>query len=163
MKYKKIAVGVLHIVGPSESLVGDICIQNGIFVVGGKMKNGKSSGYEAIRTLLSLKDGTFQYLDYSDIDTPELNNGLKIRLTQLINKLPSLPVQLEELMGANTLNRMRSFDASEIATEEALIDKETFAQLTTWENRTMRLRAAAFWGTFLAISGIAFLMYYFQR
>ncbi len=163
MKFKKVAVGVLHIVGPNESLIGDICIHNGIFVVGGKMKNGKVSGYEAIRILLSLAEGTFQYLDYSEIDTPELNNGLKIRLTSLINMLPTLPIQLDELMGANTLNRMRSIDTSEIQTEEALIDKDTFNQLASWEARTMRLRAAAFWGTFLAVTGIACLMYFFQR
>jgi hypothetical protein len=164
MKYKKVAVGVLHIVGPNENLVGDICIHNGIFAVGGKLKNGKMEGYDAIRTLLMLKDGKFEYLDYSDVDVPELNNNLKIRLTQLINKLPSLPPQLEELMGANTLNRMRSFQAGEAPTEaEAMIDKETFAQLQKWESKTMQLRAAAFWGLFLAISGIAALMYYFQR
>lgn len=163
MKYKKVAVGVLHVSGPGETLEGDICIHNGIFVVGGKLANGKSDGYNAIRTLLMLKDGKFEYLDYSDVDVPEFNQGLKIRLTQLINKLPTLPVTLEELMGANTLNRMRSFEAGAAPSEEALIDKETFAQLQSWETRTMRLRAAAFWGLFVVISGIAGLMYYFQR
>lgn len=163
MKYKKVAVGVLHVIGPNENLEGDICIHNGIFVVGGKMTKGSRVGYDAIRTLLSLKDGKFEYLDYSDVDVPEFNQGLKIRLTQLINKLPTLPPTLEELMGANTLNRMRSFDAGELPGEEALIDKETFAQLQNWEARTMRLRAAAFWALFVVISGLAGLMYYFQR
>lgn len=162
MKYKKVAVGVLHIVGPHDTIEGDICIHNGIFVVGGRLKNGKADGYGAIRTLLMLKDGKFEYLDYSEVDVPEFNQGLKIRLTQLINKLPALPVQLEELMGANTLNRMRSFDASELPNEEAMIDKDTFAQLQSWETRTMRLRAAAFWALFGIISGIAGLLYYFH-
>src|SRR5438309_1002280 len=76
MKYKKVAVGVLHISGPNETIVGDICIHNGIFVVGGKLVNGKLDGYNAIRTLLMLKDGKFEYLDYSDVDVPEFNQGL---------------------------------------------------------------------------------------
>ncbi|MBS2002306.1 MAG: hypothetical protein U0103_03845 [Candidatus Obscuribacterales bacterium] len=162
MKYKKVAVGVLHVLGPHDTIEGEICILNGIFVVGGKLKNGKADGYAAIRTLLMLKDGKFEYLDYSEVDVPDLNQGLKIRLTQLINKLPDLPVSLEELMGANTLNRMRSFEAGQPPSEEALIDKDTFAQLQNWEARTMRLRAAAFWALFVVISGIAGLLYYFH-
>lgn len=161
MKYKKVAVGVLHISGPNETVEGDICIHNGIFVVGGKLSKGRD-GYDAIKALLMLKEGKFEYLDYSDVDVPEFNQGLKIRLTQLINKLPTLPPTLEELMGANTLNRMRSFEAGQAPSEEAMIDKETFAQLQSWETRTMRLRAAAFWGLFVVISGIAGLLYYFQ-
>jgi hypothetical protein len=57
---------------------------------------------------------------------------------------------------------MRSFDASELPNEEAMIDKDTFAQLQSWETRTMRLRAAAFWALFGIISGIAGLLYYFH-
>lgn len=129
----------------------------------GKLSKGRD-GYDAIRSLLNLKEGKFEYLDYSDVDVPEFNRGWR-RLTQLINKLPTLPQTLEELMGANTLNRMRAaLEAGQAPSEEAMIDKETLLQLQSWETRTMRLRAAFFLGAvFVAISGIAGLLYYFQR
>lgn len=159
MKYKKLAVGILHI--ESANVTGDILVHNGIFVVGGKLSDGKTTGYDAIRSLLMVKDGKFEYVDYSEVDCEEFDNGLKIRLTQLINKLPNLPPKLDELMGANTLNRMRSLESLDTPpSEEQMIDKETFAQLTKWESQSMRYRAAAFWGAFIAISGLAAFMYF---
>ena len=111
LKDDKSAVGILRIEAANKRLEGDVCIQNSIFVVGASTKVPKSSGYEALKMLLHVRDGSFQYLDYSNADIPisDLQQGLKIRRTQLINRLPNLPARLEEIMGANTLNKMRGY------------------------------------------------------
>jgi len=163
LKYKKIEAGVLRITGTKPVVEGEICISNGIFIIGAKLKNSTDKGYAAIRPLLMQHEGTFQYLEMGDEDIAYLDQGLKLRLTQLINSLPALPNKYEDLIGASTLNKIRAIQIDEVPNEEKLIDKDTFAQLASFEQRSMRLRAAALWGTFAVVSIVVVLLYFFQH
>jgi hypothetical protein len=162
LKHKKVAVGVLRITGTKPIVEGEICICNGIFVVGGQLKNGSAKGYGAIRPLLMQHEGAFQYFEM-DEDVPYLDQGLKLRLTQLINSLPNLPNKYDDLVGASTYNRIRAVDIDDVPSEEKLIEKDTTAQLAAWEQRSLKLRAAALWGTFAVVSVVVCLLYFFQH
>jgi hypothetical protein len=161
LKLKKVAIGLLRMT--TGSVEGEILICNATFVVGARLKNSNQIGYKAIRKLLMIKEGKFEYLDMGDAQLADVDQGLKVRLTQLINKLPELPSNYDELAGANTLNKIRAVEAGEIPTEEKLIDKDTFAQLAAWEESSMKLRGPAFWSTFAAVSVVVVFMYCFQR
>jgi hypothetical protein len=164
MKHKKVAVGLLRISGNRPTVEGDICIHNGVFVVGARLRSGNERGYPAIKAMLMQSEGTFQYLDMGEEDVPDIDQTMKLRLTQLINSLPNLPAKYEDLIGGNTLSKIRAIKIDEAApTEEQLIDKDTFAQLAQWEQRSMKLRAAALWGAFAAISIVVALLYFFQH
>lgn len=163
MKLQKVDTGVLHIVSVDKSVDGHIALANGMYVVGARTAAGNSA-YPAVKQLLRLPDATFQYLDYSNSDLGELDQDLKIRVTQLINLLPDLPEAMEQMQGTNTLNRIRAMDVEELAAikkaAEAGVDQNVVQQIRTFENKSMRWRALILWGGFLALS-IAIALWYF--
>lgn len=163
LKHKKANVGVLRITGGKPVVEGELCISNGIFIIGGKLKNSNDKGYAAIRNLLMQQEGTFQYLEMGDEDVSYLDQNLKLRLTQVINSLPDLPNRYEDLIGASTLSRIRAIDIGEAASEEKLIDQETMDQLTAHEQRTVKIRAAALWGTFVVVSVVVYFIWFFPH
>lgn len=165
MKLRNISSGILRISSPRTHLEGDIGICKGIYVSGAMLKNSKETGYGAVRKLLAVTDGTFTYLDNGDNGLGELDQNLHLRVTQLINLLPDLPVNHEELMGTNTLNRIRALniEEKEEVNEEHLIDSVALQQLQEWEKKSMRWRAATFWGLFAAVSAIAGVIYFVQK
>lgn len=163
MKLRNIHNGVLRISSPRTHLEGDIGISKGIYVTGAKLKSSQETGYGAVRKLLSVTDGTFTYLDNGENGLGELDQNLHLRVTQLINLLPNLPANHEELMGKNTLNRIRAVNLEQEPAEEQAIDAVALQQLEEWEKKSMRWRAVTFWGLFAAVSVIAGLIYYVQK
>ena len=166
MKLQKVDVGVLHIVSTNKQTDGSIALLNGMYVLGGKTADG-DMGYEAVKRLLRLPEATFQYLDYSHGDIGDLEQDLKIRVTQLINLLPNLPEQMEHMQGTNTINRIRAMDVDELVAikkaAEAGVDQNVVQQIRDFENRSMRYRALAMWGTFVVISLAAAAMYFLRH
>jgi hypothetical protein len=165
MKLQKVDVGILHIISTDKETDGSIALMNGMYIVGGKTADG-DMGYNAVKRLLRLHEASFQYLDYSRSDIGDLEQDLKIRVTQLINLLPDLPESMEQMQGTNTLNRIRAMDPEELAAikkaAEAGIDQNVVQQIRNFEQKSMRWRALAMWGTFVVISlGIAAM--YFLR
>ncbi|HEY9760705.1 MAG TPA: hypothetical protein V6C97_36450 [Oculatellaceae cyanobacterium] len=162
----KVDVGVLHLVSSNKEVDGSIAIQNGMYVLGGKTADG-DTGYDAVKRLLRLTEANFQYLDYSNRDITDLEQDLKIRVTQLINLLPNLPEQMDQMQGTNTLNRIRAMDVEELAAikkaAEAGVDQNVVQQIRAFENRSMRWRALAMWGTFVVISLAAAAMYFLRH
>lgn len=164
LKVKNVEFGVLRIVSQQKGLDGDIGVIRGIYLVGGAMRGQDTKGYDVIKLLLSQKEGTFYHLDYGDQIPAELDQGFKVRITDVINVLPDIPARLEDIAGKNTLNRIRGFSPEETPpSEEAMIDQKALDQLQSWEKRSMRLRAAAFWATFVVVSSLAAVLYYFQK
>jgi hypothetical protein len=155
MKLQKVDQGVLHIVSPDKSVDGCIALANGMYVLGGSTEAGLS-GYAAVKQLLKLTDATFQYIDYTNSELGVLDQDLKLRVTQLINLLPDLPENMGQLQGTNTLNKIRAMDVEELVAikkaAEAGIDQNVAAQLRQFEDKSMRWRALALWGTFFVIS-----------
>lgn len=182
----KVENGVLVITDDSKEVEGRIGIGAGTTITGAYMKRSPELGWNALQILLRFEQGSFQYLDYGSNGLGDLDQGLKIRLTQIINVLPDLPQRIEQLAGPNTLNRIRAIDPAQLAEmkkveettkkkektkekekdEEAVtagIDQNVMQQIREFENRTMRYRAAAMWGTFVAVALGAGLIVYFHR
>ena len=164
MKLQKVDVGVLHIVSNDKTVDGCIALANGMYILGGNTEAGVT-GYDAVKQLLGLTEATFQYIDYSHSEIGELDQELKIRVTQLINLLPNLPNSMQQMQGTNTLNRIRAMDVSELAeikkAAEAGVDQNVVQQIREFEDKSMRFRALAMWGAFLVISlGVAGMIYF---
>jgi type VI protein secretion system component VasF len=79
--------------------------------------------------------------------------------------LPNLPENMGQMQGTNTLNRIRAMDTDELAAirkaAEAGVDQNVAVQVRRFEDKSMRWRALALWGTFfiisLAVAGIYYL------
>jgi hypothetical protein len=165
MKRKKVQAGVLTIESNDGKIVGQIGLSKSIFVNGAQLSDQKLTGYPALRMLLTLTEGSFSYVDNGEALPPELEQDLKLRMTQLINLLPNLPTDIEPLTKGSTVNRMRalSADGQENIAEEAMIDKTTLEKLQEWEQRSMRWRALVFWGIFVVVSSATAAAIYFSK
>jgi len=171
----KVEHGVLVITDDTKEIEGRIGIAGGTTVTGAYMKRSPELGWNALQILLRFEQGSFQYLDYGLNGLGDLDQGLKIRLTQIINVLPDLPMRIDQLAGPNTLNRIRAIDPAQLAemkkAEETKkkdeevhgIDQNVMQQIREFENKTMRYRAAAMWGTFVAIALGAGAIVYFHH
>jgi hypothetical protein len=155
MKLQKVDQGVLFILSADKAVDGSIALANGMYVLGAKIKSG-GTGYAAVKKLLQLPDASFQYVDYTDADLGDLDQDLKLRVTQLVNMLPDLPENMGQMQGTNTLNRIRAMDVTELAAikkaAEAGVDESVVVQIKRFEDKSMRWRALALWGTFVVIS-----------
>ena len=151
MKLQKVDQGVLRIVSADKKVDGCVALANGMYILGANTEGG-ATGYEAVKQLLRLGEATFQYIDYTNSDLGVLDQDLKIRVTQLINMLPNLPENMGQMQGTNTLNRIRAMDVEELTAikkaAEAGVDQNVLQQVRQFEDKSMRWRALALWGTF---------------
>lgn len=160
LKERAVQSGVLRIYDTDRKIEGDIGIIQGTFVVGASLKGGKT-GYDAMKMLMSVKNGSYKYMNYVDPLPDDLDNIQRIRLTSLISIWPNLPTTEEGLSNKNSINRMRGLAPESTESkdsETALIDLNVLEQLRAWDERHMDLRAAAFWSAFAAVSCLAALL-----
>jgi len=161
LKERAVESGILRIVDLDNKIEGDIGIVQGTFVVGAYMKGGKLTGYQALKKLMVVRNGTYTYMNYVDPLPANLDNFERIRLTSLISIWPNLPLSAETLCNKISMNRMRGItqESSVVKNSEAaVIDRNVMEQLQAWDDRHMNLRAAAFWSTFVAVSCLAALL-----
>ena len=162
LKERSVHSGILRITDVDSKVEGELGIFQGTFVVGAAMKGGKQAGYEALKILLAVRNGTYKYTNYVDPLPPTVDNFERIRLTSLISIWPNLPSSVEELSSRNSLNRMRGITGAEAVvaknSEASVIDRNVMEQLQAWDDRHMNLRAAAFWSTFVVVSCLAALL-----
>src|SRR5262249_12185105 len=97
MRRHKTDFGVLRISCPESGIEGDIGILWGSTVIGARCRGRSERGYDAIRLLLSASCGEYELIDLADSFQPTLDDGLQIRLIDLMSKLPELPVNSLEL------------------------------------------------------------------
>ncbi len=162
LKERNVTCGILRIIDVDNKVDGELGIFQGTFVVGASLKGGKQPGYEALKILLAVRNGSYRYTNYVDPLPPNLDNFERIRLTSLISIWPNLPSSAEVLSNKNSLNRMRGITIAEAvvakSSEGSVIDRNVMEQLQAWDDRHMNLRAAAFWSTFVAVSCLAALL-----
>lgn len=165
LKMQKIESGVLVINSTKPKMEGEIGVHHGIFLTGAKINNSPDKGYPAMKRLLEIEEGTFNYYDYSEHGLGELEQDLKLRITQIINLMPNLPVNLEAAMGKNTLNRIRAMDPTGATAkeDEYKVDQAVAEQLRAIDEKTMNVRALIFWGIFLVVSSIAAVLFYVKH
>ncbi len=164
LKLQKVENGVLVITSQKNKMEGEIGVFHGIFLTGAKIIGTSENGYPAIKRLLEVEEGTFNYYDYGTNSLADLDQGLKLRITQIINLMPNLPVNIEAAMGKNTLNRIRAMDHGEAGGEEEVkVDKAVAEQLRALDEKTMNMRALIFWGIFLVVSSVAAVLFYVKH
>ena len=171
LKERSITFGILRIVDADRNIEGELGIFQSTFVVGASIRGGNYTAYEALKVLLTVKNGSFKYMSSADPLLSDLDNLERIRLTSLISIWPNFPHSPEALSYKNSINRMRGIkpesekdetsgaDTKDSKESEVLaIDHNVLRQLQAWDERHMHIRAAAFWSTFVAVSCIAALL-----
>lgn len=88
---------ILRLNDGDSDLSGRILFSHGGFILGGKLNQGGTSGYEAIRQLLSIQTGNYAILDPLRKPTSELNQALWLSTDKIIQALPNLPATEESL------------------------------------------------------------------
>ncbi len=164
LKLQKVENGVLVITGTKQKMEGEIGVFHGIFLTGATINGSNEKGYPAMKRLLEVEEGTFNYYDYGTNSLGDLDQGLKLRITQIINLMPNLPVNIEAAMGKNTLNRIRAMDSGEVSSyEEIKVDQAVAEQLRALDEKTMNMRALIFWGIFLVVSSVVAVLFYVKH
>lgn len=126
LKGKKADYAVARLVSDDGNIDGEFLISKSNYVIGARLVDDELVGYDALATLLTIDQGSYSLLDYSrnTEGAAHLEDGMKIRITQLVNTLPNLPATLDELLssaGGGAMSRMRSYEGNETPTnaEEA--------------------------------------------
>lgn len=165
LKLQKVESGILVISNQKNKMEGEIGVFHGIFLTGAKINGSNETGYAAMKRLLEVEEGSFNYYDYTEHGLGDLDQNLKLRITQIINLMPNLPVNLESAMGKNTLNRIRAMDASgaEERVEDYKVDQAVAEQLRALDEKTMNIRALIFWGIFLVVSSVVAVLFYVKH
>jgi len=165
LKLQKVEAGILVISSSKNKMEGEIGVFHGIFLTGAKINGTTETGYPAMKRLLEVEEGSFNYYDYSEHGLADLDQNLKLRITQIINLMPNLPVNLESAMGKNTLNRIRAMDASqqEGSENDYKVDQAVAEQLRALDEKTMNVRALIFWAIFLVVSSAVAVLFYVKH
>lgn len=99
---------VLRITCSETSLQGRICFCRGGFMLGGQINNTAESGWDAIRKLLQVKDGSYAILEPETDNVPELNQSLWIKVERVLPMLRNLPQSVDVLLYADTTGKPKS-------------------------------------------------------
>lgn len=119
-KAKKSDYAVLRLASHDINIDGELLISKGSTVNGARLllDEGSMEGYPAMKALLKITDGTYSLLDYSatQANAMHLEQGLKVRINNLLTSLPDLPETLEELNEGAAVAKMRSFNPGDLET-----------------------------------------------
>jgi hypothetical protein len=102
---------------------GDVLIAKGKQILGASTYSGLGN-WDAVKVLLSVTEASYEFHDFTQVNIGNLNQGLTIRVTKIIETLPKLPDLLEALNTRLTLNRIRAIDqASPMEIQNASVNK----------------------------------------
>jgi hypothetical protein len=101
LELKTLANPVLRITDEDSDLQGRIAFSQGGYIIGGRVNNTEELGYDAVRRLLSIKNGNYAVLDPGRNQFSDINQTLWLLGTRVIDMLPNLPVSPEALLDAN--------------------------------------------------------------
>ena len=145
-------MGILHIRGKSTQ--GDIVISGGIKIIGAATSGGRS-GWAAAKELLSVTDGLFQFHDFSGVNIGSLDQALEVRIPNVLDAMPNLPDNFNDLNVRNSMHRIRAMNLDKIvedkAAEQAVL-AHVKREVQTFEEKTMHFRAIILWSFFAILS-----------
>lgn len=95
--------GILRISAHAGDLTGKLVIENGKYIVGASISGTQEKGYGAARKLLLVQSGNFALLDAGVNAPKDKDNSLFMSITEVIAKLPSLPVEASPLFDERSL------------------------------------------------------------
>ncbi len=127
-KSKKADYAIARMASEDGVVDGEFLITKSTNVQGARLLNDEMVGYPALFAMLKIQHGSYSLLDCSNspADAAHLEEGLKIRVNQLVNALPDLPSTLDELAGAGGtgMSRMRSYEGSELPSEAEVAEEK---------------------------------------
>lgn len=103
LKRASAATGILRISCPRRNLNGRLALFQGRFIVGAQITDSDESGYDAVKMLLSVRDGNFAFLETENAEALDMGKTLHISLDSLIERLPELPESSADLFDEQSL------------------------------------------------------------
>lgn len=97
------ASGILRVSCPRDNLNGRLALVGGQYIVGGQISESDECGYQAVRKLLSVREGNFAFLETSKQHPLEMDQSLHISLSSLQKLLPELPADAADLFDERSL------------------------------------------------------------
>jgi len=101
LRLKSVQNGLLRISSNDRTLSGRIAFSQNGYILGGRVDDPGEIGYQAIRKLLSVKDGNYAVLDGGRTHVPEVNQTLWISVEQILPILSDLPEALDQFIEGN--------------------------------------------------------------
>jgi hypothetical protein len=101
LELKTLANPVLRITDEDSDLQGRIAFSQGGYIIGGRVNNTDETGYDAVRRLMSIKNGNYAVLDPGRNQFTDINQTLWLMASRVIEVLPNLPVTPDSLVDAN--------------------------------------------------------------
>ncbi len=97
---------VLNLESKNPDFSGVIVIREGYQVLGAKIMNEPVRGYDALRRLVAMADGTFQYskITAAEYELPDLS--LNLNLNFILYSYPGLPESLNELLEQSSIREL---------------------------------------------------------
>jgi hypothetical protein len=147
-----VEMGILHIRG--KSIQGDIVISGGIRIIGAATSAGRS-GWSAAKELLGVNDGLFQFHDFTGVNIGSLDQALDVRIPNVIDAMPNLPDNFNDLNVRNSMHRIRAMNLDRLV-EDKVAEQAVLAhvkrEVQSFEERTMQFRAIILWSFFALLS-----------
>jgi hypothetical protein len=101
LELKTLANPVLRITDEDSELQGRIAFSQGGYIIGGRVNNTDEIGYDAVRRLMSIKNGNYAVLDPGRNQFTDINQTLWLMASRVIDSLPNLPASPDSLVDAN--------------------------------------------------------------
>ncbi len=102
LELKNVANPVLRITDEESELQGRIAFSQGGYIIGGRVNNTDELGYDAVRRLLSIRNGNFAVLDPGRNQFNDVNQTLWLLASRVIDALPNLPESPDSLIEAGS-------------------------------------------------------------
>jgi hypothetical protein len=98
LELKTLANPVLRITDEDSDLQGRIAFAQGGYIIGGRVNNTEEIGYDAVRRLLSIRNGNYAVLDPGRNQFTDINQTLWLLASRVIDVLPNLPASPDSLL-----------------------------------------------------------------
>ncbi len=94
---------ILRLTCPAQNLSGRVALSKGRFIIGAQLTQTQVDGYAALSKLLSIKEGSYVFLETDSKEDAALGKPLHIRVSTLIECWPEIPQQSTDLFDEESL------------------------------------------------------------
>ncbi len=98
---KDVNNAILRVTCSDSDIQGRVAFSQGGYILGGQVAESGETGYAAVKKLLEVRKGNYAILDPGHTYVPEVNQSLWIKGEKVIDRLPTLPESVDDLLDAN--------------------------------------------------------------
>lgn len=140
---KDVNNAILRVTCSDSDLQGRVAFSQGGYILGGQVAESGETGYAAVKKLLEVRKGNYAILDPGHTYVPEVNQSLWIKGEKVIDRLPTLPESVDDLLDANPEDLAQKIEHTPIGRIDIKTDRSedaTGAPATTVEDVKSKAR-----------------------